>query len=324
MEGNRKAPRLLEQLRTRIRFLHYSMNTEKTYLQWARRFILFHGKRHPKELDAEHVVAFLNYLANECSVSASTQNQALNAIVFLYKQVLEMPLKEFQQLVPARRSRRLPTVLTQEETKAVLSRMEDPYLTMALLMYGAGLRLNECLRLRILDVDFGRGELIVRRGKGGKDRVTVLPKSAVPGLKKSLERTGLLFERDRATGITHIDLSPSLERKFPNAGLELKWRFVFSSELLSLDPRSGRRGRHHIYSDSFSRSLRAAVRKAGIMKYVSAHTLRHSFATHMLEAGYDIRTVQELLGHAHVNTTMIYTHVLNRGGRGIISPADRE
>ncbi|MBI1732507.1 MAG: integron integrase, partial [Gammaproteobacteria bacterium] len=295
-----------------------------TYLQWARRYILFHGKRHPRDMNAECVVSFLNYLARDRHVSASTQNQALNAIVFLYKQVLQKPLEEFEQLVHARRPRRLPTVLTRDEVKAVLARLEDPYLTMALLMYGGGLRLNECLRLRILDVDFGRGELLIRRGKGDKDRVTVLPRSAVPGLRDSIVRTSNLFERDMALGIHHIDLPVGLARKFPNAGRELKWRFVFSSELLSQDPRTGARGRHHIHSDSFSRAFRAAVRKSGVMKYVSAHTLRHSFATHMLEAGYDIRTVQELLGHAHVNTTMIYTHVLNRGGRGIISPADRE
>ena len=324
MDGKPSPPRLFDQFRARIRYLHYSISTERTYIHWARRYILFHGKRHPRDLDAEHVVMFLNYLAQDCHVSASTQNQALNAIVFLYKQVLQKPLEEFQQLVHARRRRNLPTVLTREEVKAIFVHMKDPYLTMALIMYGSGLRVNECLRLRILDVDFGRGEVIIRHGKGDKDRVTVLPQSAVPGLHRSIARTSLLFERDMALGIHHVDLPIGLARKFPNAGRELKWRFVFSSELLSLDPRSGVRGRHHIYSDSFSRALRAAVRKAGIMKYVSAHALRHSFATHMLEAGYDIRTVQELLGYAHVNSTMIYTHVLNSGGRGIISPADRE
>ncbi len=324
MEGNSKSPRLLDQLRTRIRFLHYSLSTERTYVHWVRRYILFHGKRHPRDLDEVHVVGFLNYLARDCHVSASTQNQALCAIVFLYKQVLQKPLEKFNQLIHARRPRRLPTVLTRDEVKAVLAHMNDPFLTMALLMYGGGLRLNECLRLRVLDVDFGRGEVLIRHGKGDKDRVTVLPRSAAPGLRQSIARTSALFERDMGLGIHHIDLPVALARKFPNAGRELKWRFVFSSELLSLDPRSGARGRHHIHSDSFSRALRFAVRKSGVMKYVSAHTLRHSFATHMLEAGYDIRTVQELLGHAHVNTTMIYTHVLNRGGRGIISPADRE
>ncbi|OGT79336.1 MAG: integrase [Gammaproteobacteria bacterium RIFCSPLOWO2_02_FULL_61_13] len=324
MDGNLKSPRLLDQLRARIRFLHYSRSTEQTYVHWARRYILFHDKRHPRDLNEEHVVAFLNYLAQDCRVSASTQNQALCAIAFLYKQVLQKPLEEFEQLVHARRPRRLPTVLTRDEVNAILAHLKDPYLTMALLMYGGGLRISECLRLRILDVDFGRRELMVRHGKGGKDRVTVLPQTAVPGLQASIAHTSSLFTRDMALGIHHIDLPIGLARKFPNAGRELKWRFVFSSELLSLDPRSGARGRHHIYSDSFSRALRTAVRKSGVMKYVSAHTLRHSFATHMLEAGYDIRTVQELLGHAHVNTTMIYTHVLNRGGRGIISPADRE
>lgn len=324
MDGESKKPRLLNQLRIRIRYLHYSLSTERTYVHWVRQFILFHGKRHPEEMDAGHVVAFLNYLATERDVSASTQNQALNAILFLYKQVLGKELGDLQQLVRARRRRRMPTVLTQEEVRSVLALMKDPYLTMALLMYGAGLRMNECLRLRILDVDFGRGELIVRHGKGGKDRVTMLPKSAVPGLKRSIERASVLFERDRLLGITHVDLSPGLERKYPNAGRELKWRFAFSSEQLSIDPRTGRRGRWHIFSDSFSRNLRFAVRKAGIRKHVGAHALRHSFATHLLESGYDIRTVQELLGHSHVNTTMIYTHVLNRGGRGVISPADRD
>lgn len=315
-------PRLLDQLRMRIRYLHYSLQTERAYVHWARRYILFHHKRHPAEMGADEIVSFLNYLAAEECVSASTQNQALNAIAFLYKRVLRTEPGDLSNLVHARRPKRLPVVLTREEVRSMFAHLHDPYLTMALLMYGAGLRLNECLKLRVLDVDFGRREIFVRSGKGGKDRVTMLPDSASPGLQIAIEKTCSLFERDRALGIDHVDLPFALQRKYPNAGRELKWQFVFASGKLSVDPRSGKRGRHHIHDKTVSRIIRGAIRKAGIRKHAGAHCLRHSFATHLLEGGYDIRTVQELLGHKHVNTTMIYTHVLNRGGRGIVSPAD--
>jgi len=324
MDGERKKPRLLDRLRTRIRYLHYSTKTEKAYVHWARRFILFHDRRHPDEMGHEEIQSFLNHLATREQVSASTQNQALNAIVFLYKRVLERDPGDIGDFTRARRSRHLPVVLTREEVSAILSHLGHPFLTMAVLLYGAGLRKTECLRLRVQDVDFTRNELFVRNGKGGKDRVTVLPQAAVPGLRRCIERVQLLHEADVAAGISHVDLPYALLRKYPNAGRELKWKFIFSSGNLSHDPRTGNLGRHHMHEKHVGRTLGEAVRKVGIMKHVGAHTLRHSFATHMLEAGYDIRTVQELLGHAHVNTTMIYTHVLNRGGRGIISPADRE
>jgi len=323
MDNAHGKPRLLDQLRARIRYRHYSPSTEATYVQWVRRYILFHDKRHPAEMGGEEVATFLNYLVTKEHVSASTQNQALSAVVFLYKHVLEKDLGQFPELVNARRPKRLPVVLTREEAHAILRRLDEPYLTMALLMYGAGLRIQECLKLRILDVDFGRNELLVRKGKGQKDRVTVLPHSAISGLREAIELTRQRFERDQARGIRHVDLPPGLLRKYPNAVRDLKWQFVFTAQTLSSDPRTGKRGRHHIHDRSVGKALSAAIRKAGIMKHVTAHSLRHSFATHLLESGYDIRTVQELLGHSHVNTTMIYTHVLNRGGRGIVSPADQ-
>jgi integron integrase len=324
MDKSNGRPRLLDQLRARIRYLHYSPSTEASYVQWARRFILFHNKRHPAEMGADEVASFLNYLVVKEHVSASTQNQALNAIMFLYKNVVEKDLGQLPEFVCARRPKRLPVVLTRDEVKAITSNLNEPYLTMALLMYGAGLRIMECLRLRILDVDMARNELIVRQGKGRKDRITVLPKSAVSGLRDAIDKTRARFERDQTHGIRYVDLPPGLLRKYPNASRELKWQFVFTSASLSIDPRSGKRGRHHVHDRSVSKAINGAIRKAGIMKHVTAHALRHSFATHLLESGYDIRTVQELLGHSHVNTTMIYTHVLNRGGRGIVSPADRQ
>lgn len=322
MTARTRSPKLLDQLRARIRYLHYSKRTESAYVYWVRKFILFHNKRHPREMSGDEIVAFLNYLAQKERVAASTQNQALNALVFLYKRVLEMDLGDLPAMVHAKRPKRLPVVLTPEEIRKILACLNEPYLTMALLMYGAGLRLMECLRLRIQDIDFDRRELFVRGGKGGKDRVTVLPESAMPGLRASLERTQQYFERDQALGINHVDLPYALERKYPNAGRNIRWQFVFASGNLSTDPRTGRRGRHHIHSRSVGKAIGGAIHKAGILKRATAHSLRHSFATHMLEQGYDIRTVQELLGHAHVNTTMIYTHVLNRGGRGVRSPID--
>ena len=315
-------PRLLDRVRARIRYLHYSVQTEKTYVQWIRRYILFHNKRHPADMGADEITAFLNHLALSARVSASTQNQALNAIVFMYKHVFERDVEEFSGLLRVRRPKRLPVVLTGTEVAAVLAHLTDPHLTMALLMYGAGLRLTECLRLRVMDVDMERREIFVRAGKGGKDRVTVLPDTARPGLIAALQRSREFHERDRAAGINHVDMPYALSRKYPNAGRELKWQFIFASAKLSTDPRTGRRGRHYLHPKTVGQVIQHAVRRAGITKHAGAHALRHSFATHLLENGYDIRTVQELLGHRHVNTTMIYTHVLNRGGRGIVSPAD--
>jgi integron integrase len=323
MDNTSTRPRLLDQLRNRIRYLHYSLQTERAYIHWVKRYIYFHNKRHPQEMSEADIVAFLNHLATREGVAASTQNQALNAVVFLYKQVLGHELDMLQGLQYAKRSKHLPVVLTADEVIKVINLLQEPYRTMAGLMYGAGLRLMECLRLRVLDIDFARKELFVRAGKGGKDRVTVLPESVISGLRISIERTRRWFEQDMKAGIDYIELPYQLIKKYPNAAKELKWQFVFASANTSIDPRSGRRGRYHIHKSSIRKAVAAAVRKAGIQKHVSCHTFRHSFATHLLESGYDIRTVQELLGHRHVNTTMIYTHVLNRGGHGVKSPLDR-
>ena len=319
---NRQPPRLLEQVRQRIRYLHYSRKTEQSYLHWIRRYILFHDKRHPREMGDEEISVFLNYLANRENVAASTQNQALSALIFLYRQILDIDIGELPGLEYASKPKRLPVVLTQKEVRAVFQHLKEPHKTIVGVLYGSGLRLNECLELRILDIDFTRREITVRRGKGNKDRRTVLPDFIVPGLNAAVEKTRNYFDRDQKDGINHVYLPDALSRKYPNAGRELKWQYVFASGNTSIDPESGRRGRHHIHTKSVSRAISSAVRSAGVMKHVSAHVFRHSFATHLLENGYDIRTVQELMGHANVNTTMIYTHVLNRGGRGVKSPLD--
>lgn len=320
--AKQQSPKLLELVRRKIRFLHYSRKTEQAYVQWIRRFILFHGKRHPRDMGADEITGFLNYLSNEENVSASTQNQALTAIIFLYKHILYTEVGLLQDFQYARKPRRLPVVLTQDEVKGVLLHLNEPYKTMVGLMYGSGLRLNECLGLRILDVDFGRNEITVRRGKGNKDRRTVLPGSVITGLELAIDRAQRYFQLDQKNGINYVYLPDALGRKYPNAGRQFKWQFVFSSGNISSDPVTGRRGRHHVHAKSVQRAISSAVVKAGIMKHVSSHVFRHSFATHLLENGYDIRTVQELLGHSNVNTTMVYTHVLNRGGRGIKSPID--
>lgn len=322
MDDQTKQPRLLEQVRTRIRYLHYSLQTERSYIHWIKRYIYFHNKRHPKEMAEPDIVAFLNYLATKKHVSASTQNQALCAIIFLYKQVLKIDIGELEQLTYAKRPKKLPVVLTQQEVSSVLNELNEPYRTMLGLMYGSGLRLKECLQLRIMDVDFSRLELFIRNPKGGKDRVSVLPESLIPGLENAINMAKNYFEQDQKAGIDYIELPFALNRKYPNAGKELKWQFIFASGKLSIDPRTKRRGRYHMYPTTMRRAVDRAVKNIGILKHVSCHTFRHSFATHLLESGYDIRTVQELMGHKHVNTTMIYTHVLNRGGKGVKSPID--
>jgi integron integrase len=318
-----KPVRLLDQVRQRIRVLHYSLKTEKAYIHWIKRFILFHNKTHPKDMGSEQIAVFLSYLANTQHVSASTQNQALSALVFLYKEVLKQDFGELPGFDYAKKPKRLPTVLTQDEVKAVMGNLREPYLSICGLLYGSGLRLNECLSLRVLDVDFSRMEIRIRNSKGNKDRITMLPNSVVPGLKLAIQGTERLFEINRQQNISHVHLSGGLARKYPNAGKEFKWQYVFASANLSIDPITKRRGRHHLDPKSVQRALSKAVLAAGMRKHVTAHVFRHSFATHLLENGYDIRTVQELLGHGHVNTTMIYTHVLNRGGRGVISPLDK-
>jgi integron integrase len=319
---NHHSPKLLDQVRQKIRFLHYSIKTEQAYTYWIKRYILFHDKRHPKDMGGEGITSFLNYLANRENVSASTQNQALTAIIFLYKHILDTDVGELPIFQYAKKPRRLPVVLTQDEVKAVFQYLNDPYQTMVGLMYGSGLRLNECLGLRVLDIDFGRSEIMVRRGKGNKNRRTLLADFVVPGLKMAIDKAERYFEMDQQNGINHIDLPDALSKKYPNAGKQLKWQFVFASGNTSIDPKTGKKGRYHVHTKSVQSAISSAVKKAKIMKHVGSHVFRHSFATHLLENGYDIRTVQELLGHSNVNTTMIYTHVLNRGGRGVQSPLD--
>lgn len=314
--------RLLDQMREILRLHHYSIRTEEAYLVWVKRFILFHNKRHPSEMGEKEISMFLTYLAVDKHVSASTQNQALSAILFLYKRVLNLHLEWLDDVVRAKRPRRLPVVLTRDEVMSVLDAMQGYNALIARLLYGTGMRLMEGLRLRVQDVDFVRKEIIVRSGKGDKDRVTTLPEALIPQLEKQLERVRHLHAADLEEGYGRVYLPFALDRKYPNAGIELGWQYFFPSHQRSTNPRTGKVARHHLHDKNVGRAIRNAARKVGIYKRVSSHTLRHCFATHLLEAGYDIRTVQELLGHKDVKTTMIYTHVLNRGGRGVRSPLD--
>jgi integron integrase len=317
------SPRLLDQVRSALRFRHYSLRTEQAYLHWIRRYIRFHRLRHPREMGASEVTAFLSDLAVKGQVSSSTQNQALAALLFLYKQVLEIELPWMTDITRSKRARRLPSVLTRAEVSRLLSHMKGTNALMARLVYGSGLRLMECLRLRVKDVELSRRELIVREGKGDKDRITTLPASLVEDLAAHLRLVRQLHDSDRARDVPGVQLPAALERKYPNAGKQWGWFWVFPSQNLSVDPLSGIRRRHHLHETNLQNAIRAAAKGADIAKHVTTHTLRHSFATHLLEDGYDIRTVQELLGHSDVSTTMIYTHVLNRGGRGVRSPLDR-
>lgn len=314
---------LLTAMKTEIRSRHYSIRTESSYVDWVRRFIAFHGYSDPKGLNAaEAVKEYLEYLAVERSVSASTQNQALNALVFLYNNVLHTPFGELETFVRAKRPQRLPEVMTREEVQALFDNMEGVTLLMAGLMYGGGLRLMECVRLRVMDIDFGRRQIMVRDGKGQKDRITMLSEKFSGSLKEHLARVRAIYDEDRAKGVPGVYMWPSLARKYPNAALEWRWQYVFPAKSLSVDPRSATVRRHHINENLVQKAVKKAAERSGITKRVSCHTLRHSFATHLLEARYDIRTVQELLGHADVSTTMIYTHVLNRPGLSVMSPAD--
>jgi integron integrase len=317
-------PRLLDQLRHVLRVRHYSLRTEDCYADWARRFILFHGKRHPGDLGPAHVERFLTHLAVEGHVAESTQNQALNALVFLYKQVLDIDLGLLHH-VRARRPVRLPVVASRDEVRQVLAGIEgaDGLFRLAVeLLYGAGLRKMECLRLRVHDVDLGRDQVLVRGGKGNKDRVVMLPRKLKPALAEQFERRRAVHERDLARGTAWVELPHALARKYPNAPRELGWQFLLASRQLSRDPRSGQTGRHHIHEGALGRAVACAVGKAGLTKPITAHTFRHSFATHLLEMGYDLRTVQLLLGHKDVSTTMIYTHVLETGVAAVRSPLD--
>jgi integron integrase len=317
------SPRLLDQVRGKIRFKHYSLRTEQAYLDWIKRFIRHYGKRHPRDMGAAEVEAFLTHLAVAGRVAASTQNQAKSALLFLYRDVLEVDLPWLDNVLPAKTPKRLPVVLTRDEVQALLGRMRGTHWLVASLLYGTGMRIMECLRLRVKDVDFARGEFLIRDGKGFKDRVTMLPETLAIPLRDHLARVRALHERDLAGGRGEAGLPYALDRKYPGAGREWGWQYVFPAGSLSVDPRSGVERRHHLLDHGIQRAMKQAVRDAGLAKPATPHTLRHSFATHLLEGGYDIRTVQELLGHSDVSTTMIYTHVLNRGGRGVVSPIDR-
>lgn len=322
MEGNPQEPRLLDQLRDLLRTRHYSIRTEEAYLGWVTRYIKFHGLRHPAELGAPELEAFLTHLAVKRDVAASTQNQAASAILFLYREVLGLNLPWLDGVTRAKRPKRLPVVLTPEEVAAVLDALEGTTALMGRLLYGSGLRLMECVRLRVKDVDFRRGEILVREAKGNKDRVTMLPQRLVEPLQRHLKRVKLLHEEDVMAGHGRVWLPHALAVKKPGAPLEWGWQYVFPSARLSVDPRGGVVRRHHVDEKVLQRAIKRALAKAGIVKPATTHSLRHSFATHLLERGHDIRTIQELLGHADVSTTQIYTHVLNRGGLGVRSPLD--
>jgi integron integrase len=316
-------PRLLDRLRRTIRVRHYSIRTESAYVDWVRRFILFHDKRHPQDLGAAEVTAFLTHLAVDRQVAPSTQNQAKSALLFLYREVLGVQLPWLDEIVGAKSHRRLPVVLTPPEVRALLHELSGTMGLVASLLYGTGMRLLEALRLRVKDVDFDRRAVLVRDGKGGKDRITVLPENLIMPLQQQLAQARALHGRDLADGVGRVWLPDALAVKYPGTPRAWGWQWVFPSTLRSTDPRSGEVRRHHLNEASVQKAVALAARRAGIVKPCSPHVLRHSFATHLLQSGYDIRTVQELLGHSDVSTTMIYTHVLNRGGRGVRSPLDQ-
>ena len=315
-------PKLLDRVRSAIRLRHYSPRTETAYVGWIRRFIVFHGKRHPQELGEPEVTAFISDLAHR-GVSASTQNQALSAVLFLYEVVLGQRVDWMARIVRAQRPVRLPVVLSRSEVASLLSRLHGPVCLMGSLLYGAGLRLLECAELRVKDLNFDRGELLVRDGKGGKDRVTMLPGAVRGPLLDHLKRVRVQHDVDEAAGRGAVALPGALRAKYPNAATEWAWQWVFPATRFYVDAATGERRRHHLHESVLQRAVKDAARSAGIPRPATCHSLRHSFATHLLEAGYDIRTIQELLGHRDVSTTMIYTHVLNQGGRGVRSPLDQ-
>ena len=315
--------RLIVRFRDAIRSRHYSLRTEQAYWYWIRYFIFFHGRRHPAEMGAAGVTAFLNWLATERNVAAATQNQALSALLFLYQKVFGLELPWLDGLARAKRPVRVPAVLTEAEVRRLLAQLHGVKWLMAALLYGAGLRQAECLALRVKDVDFAYRHIVVRDGKGARDRVVPLPEATVQALHEHLCRVRTLHRRDIDEGYGEVWLPHALARKYPRAARQWAWQFLFPSKNRSVDPRSGAVRRHHLYPDTLGRAIKQASNAAGIVKPVSCHTLRHSFATHLLERGHDIRTVQELLGHSDVSTTMIYTHVMNKGARGVRSPLDR-
>lgn len=319
-----RSPRLLEQVRRQLRMRHYSFRTEKSYVSWIRRFILFHEKRHPREMGAPEVEAFRTHLAVKRNVASATQNQALNAILFLYRQVLGIELPWLDNIHRAKKPKRLPTVLTRAEIRSVLAQMEGTPWLIAGMLYGAGMRLTECLRLRVKDVDFAMRTIAVRDGKGAKDRVTLLPEAVVTPLESHLGKVRVIHDLDLAKGLGQVYLPFALARKYPAAASEWPWQLVFPASGYTPDRATGVLVKFHLHEKTFQRRIRRAVRKAGITKPASSHTLRHSVATHLLQDGADIRTIQELLGHKDVATTMIYTHVVGRGARGATSPLDRD
>lgn len=315
--------KLLDQVREVIRFKHYSIRTEQAYVKWIKSFIFFHQKRHPREMGAQEIQAFLTHLAVDRNVAAATQNQALNALVFLYRAVLRIEAGDFARFERAKRPAKLPVVLTPAEVQRLLTALKPGTVSlMARLLYGTGMRLMECVRLRVKDLDFERNQIVIREGKGQKDRVTMLPRTVQEELRRHLERVKLLHETDLGEGFGQVYLPYALARKYPNAERTWIWQYVFPAAQRSPDPRTGQVRRHHVNELCLQRAVKEAVRVAGILKPASCHSLRHSFATHLLEGGYDIRTVQELLGHQSVETTQIYTHVMQRPGLGVKSPLD--
>lgn len=316
-------PNLLDQVRAVARLKHFSFSTEQAYVHWIKRFILFHSKRHPLDMGEQEIRLFLSHLATNLNVASSTQTVALSALLFLYKQVLKKDLPRISQIERANRPKKLPVVFTPDEVRSVIQNLSGIYRVMANLLYGSGLRVMECLRLRVKDLDFHYDQITVRSGKGEKDRVTILPQVVKEPLMRHLAKVRLLHEEDLFEGFGEVYLPYALERKYKGAAKEWGWQYVFPAPRRSVDSRSGKTRRHHISEDMLQRAVKKAIRQAGIAKPGSCHTFRHSFATHLIEEGYDIRTVQELLGHNDVRTTMIYTHVLNRGGRAVKSPADR-
>jgi integron integrase len=314
--------KLLDQVRDAIRVKHYSYRTEQSYLAWIKRFILFHKKRHPLEMDTLEIQAFITHLAVERTVSASTQNQALSAILFLYRYVLNKEIVVSKDLIHASHHKHLPTVLSRQEALTVIEQMDGLTKLMARILYGSGLRLMECMRLRVKDIDFANHQILVRDGKGEQDRVTILPDSLVPEIQRHLQHVKKIHAQDLREGFGIVSLPYALDRKYPHAGREWGWQYIFPASHRSVDPRSGETRRHHLDESGLQRAIKEASRHTSIAKPVSPHTFRHSFATHLLQNGYDIRTVQELLGHKDVKTTMIYTHVLQRGGLAVRSPLD--
>jgi len=317
-----RQPKLLDQMRAALHARHYSPRTEKAYCMWVKRYIYFHNVRHPAEMAEPEINAFLTHLAVEEKVSASTQNQALAALLFLYRHVIGYEIGGLGDVIRARKPARLPVVMTRGEVRSVLAELDDDMRLMASLMYGTGMRLNELLRLRVQDIDFTANEVTVRNGKGAKDRRTMLPESLKPALRTQLHRAEVIHRRDLADGWGRIEIPNALDRKYPNAPTEWRWQWVFPQQNRWHNFKTGEQGRHHVHETILQRAVKTAVNQAGITKHVGCHTFRHSFATHLLEDGYDIRTIQELLGHKDVATTMIYTHVLNKGGQGVRSPLD--